>query len=1350
MSTSTGRPSLDASPSKLNLLPTPTFIDKGWSEFTFKRRRGNPSKKSYYIRVPHTGEGSAEDMAHKVNKSISKLMSSTDDTEGGQPMAKRPSLLISVTGSAAAPIEFRENVRTRFTNELMGVASSTDAWVFTGGTEAGVMQVMGNMQRDWGHPTPCCLAIAPWGCLANRSVFEKAGDGEIPDYDNRYKITEQFGGVYLDPNHTHYVLFDNGKTIEKDKYAAFGGESLFSNALEAAVTKDGTQVPGIQLVYGGGAFTVDTMLGAVKKHIPILIVSNSGRIADIIHAKVQGKQEKFERLLAKECWTDDVHNEKCQKVIDKIDTLLSEGQVSFYDVLGEEENLSQIIIDALVKGPLTKAVKLTTLANWTTLNSSGDSRDDFTERAFKTLHKVLTDGIYLTGVDEKNYLTMTHELKKDEELDEELLVHAAYHNKGTLFRDLIECGYKPALLDELIRHELGCADAAARAVIKWEQLYKGRYPDEQKEVVFRITNLHLKNYKSELEFYKSNSEEEREAMKGFIDREQLQAGNGFFGCVIMAKKRSNEVQLWQRAKIEEVHMRSKEYTLRFPDLNGNLVRERVAFDDVEPRELTYFDRIYWAFVVSLPAHSFSVRFLTVLIEQTDRLDIVAPMCEKSDFSMTAALAALRINNRLADCCRKMGRACPELKTHAEELDLYATRTLDGILDPDDALLALTIDLNDEAEGTADGGRTSKSGNGRIMNDEEALKSPIARSRTVRDDSGSIEEQELPKTQYQVTRERQFLMPDHDLGDKGQICVFESRDNTRIDFAIRADARGFLNHHHVRTYLDQTKDHERQPFVVWNFWFYLFFLLAFAAYNVVHWNVQGKLRGKKVQESEVHPDDFLFYGPYVLGFIYVYGWCYLWDEWEQLERRASLRRYLNETEWDPYVLAFFALSEMVRSQLVLPHTKYLVALVCRMFDYEMEELHVLSGEGRIEELHVLLTALCLFFGVWRVMEHLSANGSRDGSGFSIIFITTMRILRNDLGGFAMLLSLVMCSFLPIVWFFKTDLRGMIGSSVVKLLLYPVLGEMGDGEAHEDNTSNNQGATLFFVGYFFLVGIVLANLLICMINNRYDDIIDDADRQYITKRMMSIRDRFSSFRCLPPPFNLGASITGALRRNSMHQCRDEREQHFMFNLLSLTVFLTTAVALVQAVVIMSPCLQDLLLQWLKNICQQSGWFSQVTGCAILVLAGYVVLQWKSVAGACGFKVLDPWRLFRGDLAVATVVFLALAIPLGHIIDSDGTVPSVSQGMVIGLSQYHNMTWLILGLVGVGYYNVQDPAHSEIANAKEKKCSNSDKMASILKKAKGIASLTSERDKVLAQKQHADTEKLMEHLQKLQEQV
>jgi hypothetical protein len=371
---------------------------------------------------------------------------------------------------------------------------------------------------------------------------------------------------------------------------------------------------------------------------------------------------------------------------------------------------------------------------------------------------------------------------------------------------------------------------------------------------------------------------------------------------------------------------------------------------------------------------------------------------------------------------------------------------------------------------------------------------------------------------------------------------------------------------------------------------------------------------------------------------------------------------------------------------------------------------------------------------------------------------MRILRNDLGGFAMLLSLVMCSFLPIVWFFKTDLRGMIGSSVFKLLLYPVLGEMGDGEAHEDNTSNNQGATLFFVGYFFLVGIVLANLLICMINNRYDDIIDDADRQYITKRMMSIRDRFSPFRCLPPPFNLRASITGALRRDSMHQCRDEREQHFMFNLLSLTVFLTTAVALVQAAVIMSPCLQDLLLQWLKNICQQSNWFSQGTGCAILVLAGYHVFQSKSVAGAysSALKVLDPWRLFRGDLAVATVVFLALAIPLGHLVDSDGTVPSVNhgisllQGAVFGLSQYHNMTWLILGLVGVGYYNVQDPTHSEIANAKKNKRNNSDKMASILKKAKGIASLTSERDKVLAQKQHADTEKLMEQVQKLQEQV
>ena len=48
--------------------------------------------------------------------------------------------------------------------------STTNAWITTGGTDSGVMQLVGKMMRDQGSMAPC-IGICSYGAIHNRDTF---------------------------------------------------------------------------------------------------------------------------------------------------------------------------------------------------------------------------------------------------------------------------------------------------------------------------------------------------------------------------------------------------------------------------------------------------------------------------------------------------------------------------------------------------------------------------------------------------------------------------------------------------------------------------------------------------------------------------------------------------------------------------------------------------------------------------------------------------------------------------------------------------------------------------------------------------------------------------------------------------------------------------------------------------------------------------------------------------------------------------------------------------------------------------------------------------------------------------
>ncbi|XP_041372305.1 transient receptor potential cation channel subfamily M member-like 2 [Gigantopelta aegis] len=215
----------------------------------------------------------------------------------------KPNLLISVTGGAST-FHLKTKLKDAFKRGLMKAALSTGAWIITGGTNAGVMKHVGEAVRDFGLTAKnqgqvIAIGIATWGIIQNRQelVDEK---GKWPA---SYKITKEQNKKesFLDPNHSHFILVDNGTqhqyAVEIPLRAKL--ESKIAN-MKTDTGQDAVTVPVCMLVLEGGPGTLETCSSAVAKGTPAVIIKGSGRAADILAYAYQNSKEMEVEVTDKE------------------------------------------------------------------------------------------------------------------------------------------------------------------------------------------------------------------------------------------------------------------------------------------------------------------------------------------------------------------------------------------------------------------------------------------------------------------------------------------------------------------------------------------------------------------------------------------------------------------------------------------------------------------------------------------------------------------------------------------------------------------------------------------------------------------------------------------------------------------------------------------------------------------------------------------------------------------------------------------------------------------------------------------------------------------------------------------
>jgi hypothetical protein len=176
----------------------------------------------------------------------------------------QPHALIMVFGGAKGLDDSRKaRVAELFNHAIAPVAAELGALIIDGGTQSGVMAMMGEAVARDGRRSHL-LGIAPKGKITDPEI---AGATAVTD------------GAPLEANHSHFVLVESNK---------WGGETTKMLELARAFN-----VPIVAILVNGGGIAANEALQSVRNGWPLLVIEGSGRFADELSAVVRdGKSSK--------------------------------------------------------------------------------------------------------------------------------------------------------------------------------------------------------------------------------------------------------------------------------------------------------------------------------------------------------------------------------------------------------------------------------------------------------------------------------------------------------------------------------------------------------------------------------------------------------------------------------------------------------------------------------------------------------------------------------------------------------------------------------------------------------------------------------------------------------------------------------------------------------------------------------------------------------------------------------------------------------------------------------------------------------------------------------------------------
>jgi hypothetical protein len=208
---------------------------------------------------------------------------------------KRP-VLVAIGGASLISETDFARLQRLFVEVLAPLAKDLGCYVVDGGTDAGVMKLMGNAREQNGSAFPL-IGVSPIGLI------------QLPD-----AVNPPSQSATLEPHHTHFFFVARNN---------WGDESPWLANIATLLAGD---YPSVTVLINGGAIALVDAKESTKVDRPIVAIAGTGRLADeIANAVLHPDWERRE----------------------EIELLLEEGQIHLFDLYEPIAELETVLSQKL-------------------------------------------------------------------------------------------------------------------------------------------------------------------------------------------------------------------------------------------------------------------------------------------------------------------------------------------------------------------------------------------------------------------------------------------------------------------------------------------------------------------------------------------------------------------------------------------------------------------------------------------------------------------------------------------------------------------------------------------------------------------------------------------------------------------------------------------------------------------------------------------------------------------------------------------------------------------------------------------------------------------------------------------
>ena len=181
----------------------------------------------------------------------------------------RPTIVL-VGGASGVSGDELTHLHRFFVKVLAALAESGGAAIVDGGTDAGVMRLMGQARAELKAIFPL-IGVAATGTIAFTPEVLARPQNEL-----------------LEPHHSHFMLVPGSQWGDESPWIAHVADELAG------------QKPSVTVLVNGGEIAWDDIAESVEATRPVIVIEGSGRTADALASTMRGEQAngRAQKLIA--------------------------------------------------------------------------------------------------------------------------------------------------------------------------------------------------------------------------------------------------------------------------------------------------------------------------------------------------------------------------------------------------------------------------------------------------------------------------------------------------------------------------------------------------------------------------------------------------------------------------------------------------------------------------------------------------------------------------------------------------------------------------------------------------------------------------------------------------------------------------------------------------------------------------------------------------------------------------------------------------------------------------------------------------------------------------------------------